>query len=203
MRLEEIVIPYFELALKNQAKRRVQFPWLINIPRESEFKALYPTIMQIFEKLGGDISGLHRKAEGFLPPDVYFSEPHNFILEIDELQHFNQYRRLTLQCYPADIRLGFDLEEYVDLCQRHNDAALDKGPDRYRRPTVDFPFPCGRAAQRAFFDAFRDLLPTLWGLKPTIRVTEFELKDIFKRSIVGEEAIKHISNILEMKTHFL
>lgn len=53
--------------------------------------------------------------------------------------------------------------------------ALKKGPSGYRKPTKEFTFINGRATQRAFFDAFRDIQPTLFGLKPTIRLSEFEI----------------------------
>jgi hypothetical protein len=33
-----------------------------------------------------------------------------FILELDEIQHFNMFRATTLRCYPDDVPLAFDEE---------------------------------------------------------------------------------------------
>jgi hypothetical protein len=67
----------------------------------------------------------------------------------------------ALETYPKSARLAFDLDEYLRLTRTWQQEA-----DRYRaaKPTVDFPFPGGRRAQRAYFDACRDLLAPDFGL---------------------------------------
>lgn len=92
------------------------------------------------------------------------------MLEVDELQHFTPYKSIALEAYPIDAELGFDLAEYISLCQRYGMEALSKGPLGYRASKPEFPFEYGRAAQRAYFDAFRDLLAPLHGLRPTLRI---------------------------------
>jgi hypothetical protein len=83
-----------------------------------------------------------------------YSGDHEQIVEVDEIQHFTSDRLSTLRLYPATSDLAFDLDAYVSLCKTWR----VKG-DGYRsaKPTVDFPHPGGRRAQRAYFDAMRDL----------------------------------------------
>jgi hypothetical protein len=75
-------------------------------------------------------------------------------------------------------------------------AALAKGPDRFRRHTADFPYANGRAAQRAFFDTFRDWLPPLHGLNPTVRLAEFEVTSILNGQLTGEAAKDYMERLL-------
>ena len=54
----------------------------------------------------------------------------------------------------------------------------------------------GRAAQRAFFDTFRDWLPTLHGLNPTVRLAEFEVKPILNGKVTGEAAKTYMKRLI-------
>jgi len=90
-----------------------------------------------------------------MPPcDFYVPDP-AFILEFDESQHFTQARRVTFSLYPPGIEMGFSIERWSNLC-RVIDAKDDHPPDRDER--------------RAWYDTLRDLLPTLHGMKPTVRL---------------------------------
>jgi hypothetical protein len=123
------------------------------------------TLANMHALLGGDALLLRAKAERALSPD--FVLPNGQIVEVDEIQHFTTDRLRTLELYPPDVSLGFDLGTYRELCQRHHRSA-----DGYRaaKHATDFPFPGGRRAQRAFLDAVRDLLaPHLTG-HPVLRV---------------------------------
>jgi hypothetical protein len=111
---------------------------------------------QIFVALRGDRELLQGKRGGASPkPDARLGERGGAIVEIDEIQHFTTDRALTLQLYPVGSPLGFDRVAYLKLCERWAPSA-----DRYRaaKQTTDFPHPGGRRAQRAYFDACRDLL---------------------------------------------
>ena len=199
MRLEIGIIALVEEVLEVPAERRAQFDWLINKPFPAHFGQYYSRIGDLFEKMGGDWDGLSTKAEGCLTPDAYFPAPHNFIFEFDELQHFTTFRQVTLGGYPEDLALGFDRQAYLQLCVKHQEMAIRKGTDRFRRKTADFPFPNGRAAQRAFFDTFRDWLPPLHGLKPTLRLAEFEVTDILSGKLTGDAAKDHIRSLVEQR----
>ncbi|MCD5409175.1 MAG: hypothetical protein LRZ87_00160 [Methanocellales archaeon] len=73
----------------------------------------------------------------------------------DESQHFTQPRKVTLNNYPADLKLGFDKERWIALCEKIN--AKDNNP----------PY---RDEQRAWYDTLRDFLPSIRQLPPTIRL---------------------------------
>ena len=199
MRLEIGIIALVEEVLRVPAERRAQFDWLVNKPSPAHFGQYYPGIVDLFEKMGGDWDGLSTKADGYLTPDAYFPAPHHFIFEFDELQHFTVFRQKTLGVYPEGLAWGFDRQAYLQLCVKHQEMAIQKGTDRFRRKTADFPFFNGRAAQRAFFDTFRDWLPPLHGLKPTLRLAEFEVTDILSGKLTGEAARNCIRSLVEQR----
>jgi hypothetical protein len=104
----------------------------------------------------GELRG-HRDfiKSALVPPcDFHISNP-PFILEFDESQHFSRPRLMTLSLYPEEVKLGFALHRWEDLC-REIDAKDDEPVDRDER--------------RAWYDTLRDLVPTLHGFKPTVRL---------------------------------
>ncbi|MDE0297685.1 MAG: hypothetical protein OXN17_03570 [Candidatus Poribacteria bacterium] len=197
MRLEVGIIALVADVLGVPAERHAQFEWLRNKPTAEHFGDHYPRIRHLFEELGGDRDGLFGKADGYLTPDAYFPEPYHFIFEFDELQHFTAPRQRTLTLYPANAPLAFDRGKYLRFCEEHHEPALRKGTDRFRRKTADFPFVNGRAAQRAFFDTFRDWLPPLHGLRPTLRIAEFEVAGILRGELTGRAARDYLAALLE------
>ena len=199
MRLEVGIIALVAEVLGVPADRNAQFDWLKNKPTAEHFGDFHPIILHIFEELGGDKDGLFGKADGYLTPDAYFAEPYNFIFEFDELQHFTVPRQKTLALYPAEVPLAYDREQYLRFCAEHRESALKKGTDRFRRKTADFPFVNGRAAQRAFFDTFRDWLPPLHGLRPTLRIAEFEVAEVLRGEVTGKAARGHLASLLEQR----
>ena len=109
-----------------------------------------------------DLRG-HREfiKSALVPPCDYYVPNPPFILEFDESQHFSHPRFTTLSLYPEYIQLGFPLHRWQDLC-REIDAKDDEPVDRDER--------------RAWYDTLRDLVPTLHGFNPTVRLYagEFE-----------------------------
>ena len=196
MRLEVGIIALVEEVFGIPAERRTQFDWLRNKPRPIDFGKHYNTVMTLYAALEGDWQSTTAKADGYLIPDAYFPEPYHFIFEFDELQHFTHYREQTFRFYPANIPLAYEPQKYRQFCRQHHVAALAKGPDRFRRHTADFPYTNGRAAQRAFFDTFRDWLPPLHGLKPTVRLAEFEVSSILNGQLTGDAAKTYMERLL-------
>ena len=86
--------------------------------------------------------------------DFYVPDP-GFILEFDESQHFTLPRKLTLEKYPTNLKLDFNKERWIQLCQR------------FKSKDNDPPY---RDEQRAWYDTLRDFLPKILGLKPTKRL---------------------------------
>lgn len=196
MRLEVGIIALVEEVLGTTAERRAQFDWLRNKPGSKDFREYYDHVMALYAELEGDWQSTTAKADGYLIPDAYFPEPYHFIFEFDELQHFTQYREQTFRFYPANIQLAYEPKKYSQFCQQYHVAALAKGPERFRRRTADFPYTNGRAAQRAFFDTFRDWLPPLHGLNPTMRLSEFEVTPILKGQLTGDAAKTYMERLL-------
>lgn len=138
----------------------VAFPWPAK-PEKYERTVIGDTLQQI-------LTGLQRlrgfrdfiKSTQVPPCDFYISNP-AFILEFDESQHFTQARRVTLSLYPPAFKVGFPLTQWLNLC-RLIDAKDNDPPDRDER--------------RAWYDTLRDLVPTLHGLKPTVRVYSNEFR---------------------------
>ena len=159
-----------ELGIEVEVNRK--FDWLTNRITPSE-EALW----RIFIALDGDPEGMQSKRSCRLTPDGFLPE-YECIIEFDELQHFTAFRSQAFEHYPEDVHLGFDIDTYRSWCDQHAISALKKGASGYRKRKPEFPFDGGRAAQRALFDACRDLLPPWHGLKPTIRISEFELPSL-------------------------
>jgi hypothetical protein len=90
-----------------------------------------------------------------LPPcDYYVSDP-PFILEFDENQHFSRPRLIALSLYPHELKLGFSVADWEALCRK-----LDAHDDE----------PFDRDERRAWYDTLRDVLPSLHGFAPTVRL---------------------------------
>jgi hypothetical protein len=83
------------------------------------------------------------------------------------VQHFTSDRLITLQRYPLNVPLGYDLAEYVGMCQTHRS---DADGYRFAKPARGFRRTGGRRAQRAYLDAVRDLALPALGYAPVLRV---------------------------------
>ena len=90
-----------------------------------------------------------------LPHCDFFIPNPGFILEFDESQHFTLPRKIALERYPDDLKMGFSRERWMMLCQRIDSKDND---------------PPYRDEQRAWYDTLRDFLPAIKGLKPTVRL---------------------------------
>lgn len=149
-----------------------RLPWLTNrghlhLEEIGASIGLVNTLREIYLALGGDEQALASKRPGSDPTPDFLYGPSSQLLEVDEIQHFTSDRRLTLEMYPSTLSLGFDINAYSGLCTTWSATA-----DRYRatKQTRDFPHPGGRRAQRAYFDALRDLAAPAFGNGPVIRI---------------------------------
>ena len=92
--------------------------------------------------------------------DFWVPNP-GFVVEFDERQHFTTPRKLALSVYADHLSLGFSAERWISLCECHD--ARDSNP----------PY---RDEQRAWYDALRDLVPSVQGLQPTARLNARALR---------------------------
>lgn len=167
-----------------------KFDWLQSKHAKPDFGKHYDLINEIFIKLNGDRFAQQAKRSSNLRPDAYFGEEYNFIFEFDEMQHFSSNRLLTLELYPENLKLGFSIEKYKELCNLYSS---ESNKYRIKIKTKEFNFEGGRTAQRAYFDCFRDLLPEIHGLNPTLRISEFDFNGM---TIGDKQSLTKIEEIV-------
>lgn len=147
---------------------RARVPWLnqrghLGLPDEAgEARS---ALERIFTALDGDPVAQAAKRLTALPGDFVHEATGTFV-EVDESQHFTTHRLVSLDLYPLDAPLGFEIDEYRALCRAWAPKA-----DRYRASKSAVGFgEGGRQRQRAYHDALRDLATPAMGLPPVIRV---------------------------------
>jgi hypothetical protein len=141
-------------ALYGECHANVPLPWPAR-PEEYEHTAIGNSLKRIRGALG-DLRG-HRdfiKSSQVPPCDFYVANP-PLIVEFDESQHFTRPRLVSLSLYPEDFNAGFSLARWQELCRKID--AQDCTP-------ID------RDERRAWYDSLRDLIPTLYGFRPTARL---------------------------------
>ena len=179
--------------LNVQPQTDKKFDWFINKHTRAHFKEKFNVIDKIFRTLNGDLNANQTKRTVSLKCDAYFGGKFNFIFEFDEFQHFSSARLKTFVLYPTTLSANYNIEQWKQLCKNHKDKA-----DKYRKlkATSDFNFDRGRTAQRAYLDCFRDLLPQLHGLQPTLRINEFEVSGIYENN---KDVCNRIEQLLKTK----
>src|SRR5712691_11337125 len=120
----------------------------------------------IYAHLKGDISVLHASRENLLLPVDLVHEPTRTVIAIDETPHFTSFRLAALELYPAAAAVGFDLDEYKELCRAWctTTDGLSRG-----LPAKGFGFG-GVQRERAYHDALRDLATPAMGHPPVVRI---------------------------------
>lgn len=141
-------------ALYGRVEPNYQFPLGVK-PEEYPGHEYSAVLAEILEALRA-----HRGFENFvrapsLPRVDFFLPGAGFIVEFDEAQHFTLPRKIALERYPPDFKLGFSAARWIELCTKIH--AIDDDP----------PF---RDEQRAWYDTLRDFAPAFAGLKPTVRL---------------------------------
>ena len=190
---QKLITDIVATILNERAQIDSSFDWFINKHSEDNFGKHFTIIDKIFTSLNGDKQASKAKRTMKLDCDAYFGGQHNFIFEFDEHQHFSSARLKTFDFYPTDLKVNFSIDQWKQLCKTYKDVA-----DKYRKAktTTDFDFAGGRTAQRAYLDCFRDLLPEINGLQPTVRICEFEVIDIYAKN---KEAYNKIERLLKAK----
>lgn len=149
-------------------------PWLLR-PARAECGGRWESICTIYREL----TGLDYPES--MPPretrrvDAVLKGPGDGgarILEVDETQHFNRYRAVTLRHYPANARVAFSIARWIE--QADQKTRLEGGGFGKPRPPL-FPAEYGRHMQRAFRDTLADLLPPEHAFEPTLRIGDFEV----------------------------
>jgi hypothetical protein len=128
--------------------------------------AALEVLAAIYTRLKGDLAVLAASRENLLLPVDLVHVPTGTVIEVDGPAHFTSSRLATLDLYPADARLGFDVEAHRALCRewRERSDALSRG-----LPAKGFGFG-GVQRERAYHDALRDLATPAMGHPPLIRI---------------------------------
>jgi len=133
-------------------------------------KAALQVLATIYARLKGDPTVLHAARENlFLPVDLVH-EPSGTLIQVDEREHFTSFRLTALELYPADLRLGFDIEEHRRLCEQ-----LAPETDKIGRGLAAKGFGFGGVPrERAYHDALLDLATPAMGHPPVIRAAALD-----------------------------
>lgn len=137
---------------------------------------MWPTISAIYTALAEG-----QELPEVMPPrerralDALLQDAHGrtHILEVDESQHFNRFRAISLSLYPPTVEVAFPIGKWTEASAAKQ--RLEGGGWGKPKPPL-FDMENGRHRQRAFRDALADLLPGVYGWGPTIRVADFELE---------------------------
>lgn len=152
-------------------------PWLLRPGRE-DCGSRWPLVREIYAALtGGDLPDtMPPRERRSIDAVLTHSDGSRRLVEVDEKQHFTPARAIVLDHYPDDLTTAFDAEVW---------AARARGATRlpgggFARPCPPlFPDAGGRHLQRAFRDGLADLLPSVHGWRPTLRIADFEVVDWF------------------------
>lgn len=173
--------------------------WLKTYPNKSKLKSHWKQLELVYQDLTDNKSNLEEKLKNLEQKklnakqslDIWFKEPYNLAIEFDEKQHFNTFRKKTLDYY-KNLKVGFNLNDY----QKLNDRIIKPGKSGFTKLKLNDPlFPemnvgdnqDNRIRQRAFRDYLKDISPLAHGFKPTIRIpysiTNDNIKDFSKEEL--------------------
>jgi hypothetical protein len=148
-------------------------PWLsgrghmTDLVRRTVGSSVLGTLAMVHQELGGDARILETKVRRNPPTPDLVHEQFGCIIEVDEVQHFTTARARSFDFYSAQVVLGFNLDEYIELIRRWR----SKGDRAFaHKKAADFPNVGGRQAQRAYNDTLRDLLAPYFTGHPIIRI---------------------------------
>jgi len=156
--------------------------WLLSYP-SSNIIENRPELSKLYSKLTDNKFSLkeklaelsYKKLNQKQSYDIWIGEPFNFAVEFDEKQHFNQFRKITLDYY-SKIDIKFPLQFYKEL---NSEIEIKPGKSGFTKLKSNDPlFPeildgekqDNRIRQRAFRDFLKDLLPIDNGYNPTLRI---------------------------------
>lgn len=179
-----------ELTVRGLGARIVPTPaWLVR-PGRTECGERWGLMRAIYRDLTGmELPDVMRPVERRELDAVLEVDGQTRILEVDETQHFNEFRALTLRHYAGRVPLAFDTAAWIARSEQKR--RLEGGGFAKEKPPL-FPGQNGRHRQRAFRDALADILPLEHGFAPTLRIAHFEVETW----IYGAEAPERMQALL-------
>lgn len=138
----------------------------------------FDEVCKVYKALGGilDVPPVN--------PGKWDIDTESFIIELDEENHFNRYRSITLNAPLYKEYKNFDVKQYQKYCSSHEDNCLKHGK-YWSNNSTDRQFgesgPNGvfsgngpsRWKQRAFYDYLKDVYSAITGI-PVIRIPIYD-----------------------------
>ena len=166
---------------------------IISLLEKSGFKSidLNPDFTKLLAAYSKEINNVYKSLGGILPDaPIKFGKfdfvCSDFILEFDEEQHFNRYRKLTLNAaiYPIE---HFNLHDYFDYCLSKESLCLKKASfgKYWTSPSTEKQFGksnekgdltvngSARWKQRAYYDFLKDA----WAKSENIKLIRLSMFD--------------------------
>lgn len=133
---------------------------------EQPVTAALDVLAAIYRRLKGDTSVLYASRANLLLPIDFVHEPTGTLIEVDASVQFTSFRLASLELYPPDVAVGFDLAEHKELCR-----AWCSKTDGFERALASKGFGMGgRQRERAYHDALGDLATPAMGHPPLVRI---------------------------------
>ncbi|MBD5356894.1 MAG: hypothetical protein HDR88_07820 [Bacteroides sp.] len=156
----------------------------------------FDEVCKVYKALGGilDVPPVN--------PGKWDIDMESFIIELDEENHFNRYRLITLDAPLYQKYNNFDVKQYRKYCLAY-EYKCPTSQKRWSNPSADKQFgesgPNGnfsgngpsRWKQRAFYDYLKDIYSVITGI-PIIRISIYDqaYHSTIKQLLDNEDAIK-------------
>ena len=157
----------------------------------------YDEIVNVYHRLGGILTTI--------PAGVgrYDIDTPNFIIELDEENHFNRYRLSTLQSDVYNDNHNLDVELYKGYCKSYENkcrtygkyVSSDSTNKQFGKSVVDGDLKDvnrTRWKQRAFYDYIKDITSLVIGV-PIIRISIYE---VYKGKTIETLIKNHCEDLL-------
>lgn len=179
---------------------------------ELRYSDYFSEIMRVYRQLGGILFNAPTRV------GKYDIDTPNFMIELDEENHFNRYRLCTLESSIYTDNCNLDVENYRLFCSSYegycrtdgNCAMTASSEKQFGISSIDGDFlriSRTRWKQRAFYDFLKDVTSIIIGI-PIIRISiyeEFEgqsIKNLIKTKN-RELLIKYIDSKLSKHNYWM
>lgn len=164
---------------------------------ELKASVYYDEIVNVYHRLGGILTTIPARV------GEYDIDTPNFIIELDEENHFNRYRLSTLQSDVYNDNHNLDVELYKGYCKSYENkccthgkyASSDSTNKQFGKSVVDGDLKDvnrTRWKQRAFYDYIKDITSLVIGV-PIIRISIYE---VYKGKTIETLIKNHCEDLL-------
>lgn len=171
-----------------------------NILYQQDLKrmGLINEVERVYKNLGGVLKEVPLRFGNW---DIILKD---FIIELDEEQHFNRYRAMTLDSFIYHVAKGTDCIDYKNYCKVHESECLSKacwGKDwstsstekQFGQSSTKGDFNkagSSRWKQRAFYDYLKDVFAVTYAIK-LVRISVYD-------NVIVTGKIKTVGEILSI-----